>query len=171
VMNLLGCLVRLFAWMPSWVSLGARSWSTGESTPSAPPLAERERRRRVREKTPQPSPTSPSAAALVRRGRNVRFASTDASAPPGSPPYEGGRERVRGGGGESPSSPSLGFQSESSAAVPARTGRGDRITAAVGRPTVAESSASVWLSKWGSAAWWGRQGLGTKWGRDRSGCG
>jgi hypothetical protein len=98
-MNLLGCLVRLFAWMPSWVSLGARSWSTGESTPSAPPLAERERRRRVREKTPQPSPTSPSAAALVRRGRNVRFASTDASAPPGSPPYEGGRERVRGGGG------------------------------------------------------------------------
>jgi hypothetical protein len=100
-MNLLGCLVRLFAWMPSWVSLGARSWSTGESTPSAPPLAERERRRRVREKTPQPSPTSPSAAALVRRGRNVHFASTDASAPPGSPPYEGGRERVRGGGGGS----------------------------------------------------------------------
>jgi hypothetical protein len=97
-MNLLGCLVRLFAWMPSRVSLGARSWSTGESAPSAPSLAERERRPRVREKTPQPSPTSPSAAALERRGRDVRFASTDASTPPGSPPDEGGRERVRGGG-------------------------------------------------------------------------
>jgi hypothetical protein len=31
----------------------------------------------------------------------------------------------------------LGSQSESSAAVPARTGRGDRITAAVGRSPVA----------------------------------
>jgi hypothetical protein len=63
-------------------------------------MAERERRPRVREKTSQPSPTSPSAAALVRRGRDVRFTSTDASVPPGSPPDEGGRERVRARGGE-----------------------------------------------------------------------
>jgi hypothetical protein len=163
-MNLLGCLVRLFAWMPSRVSLGARSWSTGESAPSAPSLAERERRPRVREKTPQPSPTSPSAAALERRGRDVRFASTDASTPPGSPPDEGGRERVRGGGGESPSSPSLGSQSESSAAVPTRTGRGDRITAVVGRPTIAESSASVWCVRMGKCGVVGPTGVGDEMG-------
>jgi hypothetical protein len=96
--NLLGCLVRLIAWKPSRVSLAARSSSAGGPAPSAPPLAERERRPRVREKTPQPSPTSPSVAALVRRGRDVRFAPTDASAPPASPPDEGERERVQGGG-------------------------------------------------------------------------
>jgi hypothetical protein len=42
----------------------------------------------------------------------------------------GARARTRG---ESPSSPSLGSQSESSAAVPARTGRGEPITAAADR--------------------------------------
>jgi hypothetical protein len=82
-----------------------------------------------------------------------------------------GRRGSRAHSGGSPSSSSLGSQSESSAAVPARTGRGDRITAAVGRPPVAEGSASVWLSEWGVSAWWGRRGLGTKWGRQGSGCG
>jgi hypothetical protein len=100
----------------------------GGAAPSAPPLAERKRRPRVREKTPQPSP---SVAALVRRGCDFHFAPTDASAPPASPPDEGERERVRGG--ESPSSLSLGSQSESSAAVPARTGRGEPITAVADR--------------------------------------
>jgi hypothetical protein len=169
-MNLLGCLVRLFAWMPSRVSLGARSWSTGESAPSAPSLAERERRPRVREKTPQPSPTSPSAAALERRGRDVRFASTDASTPPGSPPDEGGRERVRGGG---------------ASRLPRRRLAPNRSLPPPSPPEPAAATASPlsWVarrlqraarvcgvSEWESAAWWGRRGLGTKWGRDRSGC-
>jgi hypothetical protein len=148
--------------MPSRVSLGARSWFTGESAPSASPLAERGGRPRVREKPPQPSPTSPSTAALVRRGRDVRFASTDASAPPGSPQDEGGRcECVRGE--ESPSSPSLGSQSESSATAPDRIGRGDRITAA-GVAGGCRGSASVWCGRVGNAGVVGPTGVGDEMG-------
>jgi hypothetical protein len=110
-MNLLGCLVRLFALMSSRVSLGASSWFTGESAPSASPLVERERRPRVRKKTSQPSPTSPSAAALVRRGRDVRFASTNTSVPPGSPLMKGADVSAfarGGGGGARPTRPARG---------------------------------------------------------------
>jgi hypothetical protein len=71
--------------------------------------------------------------------------------------------------GESPSSPSIGSQSESSAAVPARPGRGDRITASVGRRRLQRAARVCGVSEWESAGVVGMMGVGDKM-RMRWGC-
>jgi hypothetical protein len=163
-MNLLGCLVRLFAWMPSRVSLDARSWSAGGACAVCAAVG------RARAATPRPRedtaalpnisicrrPRTARPRRPLRTNRRLRAAWIAAG-------RRGTRARTRGGGGASPSSPSLGSQSESSAAVPARIGRGDPITTAVGRSPDAGGSAVCVVEKSGGVgAWWGRRGMEKK---------